>query len=58
MMKESFVKDPYIRVLLERRDEIKNEMNKLQAEYQAIGELITRDYRHRNSMRIDEEREL
>lgn len=49
------VKDPYIRVLLDRREEIKNEINKLQAEYSAIGELIRRDYNHNHPMEIEGE---
>lgn len=50
------VKDPYIRVLLDRREEIKNEINKLQAEYSAIGELIRRDYNHRHPHPLDIEK--
>lgn len=39
------VKDPCIRILLERREELKKEIIKLQTEYKAIGEIITREYR-------------
>lgn len=52
-MSNNCVKDPYIRTLLDRREEIKNQINKLSAEYQAIGELIRRDYDHNHSFKIE-----
>lgn len=52
------VKDPYIRVLLDRREEIRKEINKLEAEYKAIGELIMRDYKHTHPFKYEyDERE-
>lgn len=51
-MSNKFVNDPMIKVLLNRREEIKNKVNKLQAEYQAIGELIKRDYEHNHPLEI------
>jgi hypothetical protein len=48
------VKDPYVRVLLDRRDEIKKQVNKLQAEYQALGELIRREYARAHSLEMEE----
>jgi hypothetical protein len=42
-MSNELVKDPAIKILLDRREEIRKEVNKLQAEYAAIGELISRD---------------
>lgn len=51
-MSNKCVNDPYIRVLLDRREEIKNKINKLQAEYQAIGVLIRRDYDHNHPLKI------
>jgi len=43
-MSNMFVKDPYVKVLLDRREELKQEINKLDAEYQAIGELLLRNH--------------
>lgn len=36
-----------IKILLNRREEIKEELNKLNAEYKAIGDLITELYKYR-----------
>lgn len=41
-MGNEIVKDKDIRILLDRREEILNEVNKLQAEYSAIEHILTR----------------
>ena len=46
-MGNEIVKDKSVRVLLDRRAEILEQINKLQAEYSAIEDLIRRDYNHR-----------
>ncbi len=46
-MGNELVKDKSVRVLLDRRAEILEQINKLQAEYSAIEDLIRRDYKHR-----------
>lgn len=40
------VKDDSIRILLDRREEIRNEINKLEAEYGALGDILTRVYNY------------
>lgn len=55
-MANKCVKDPSIRILLDRREEIRKEVNKLQAEYQAIGDLITREYKRKYTPDKEEER--
>jgi hypothetical protein len=46
-MGNELVKDKSVRILLDRRAEILEQINKLQAEYSAIEDLIMRDYRHK-----------
>ncbi len=43
-MGNELVKDKSVRVLLDRRAEIRETINKLEAEYSAIEDLIRRDY--------------
>ena len=43
-MSNELVKDKHVRALLDRREEIVNTINKLQAEYTAIGELLRREH--------------
>lgn len=45
-MGNELVKDKSVRVLLDRREELRVKINKLQAEYSAIEDLIMRDYKH------------
>lgn len=57
-MSNKFMNEPSIKILLDRREEIRNEVNKLQAEYSAIGELIRQSYNKKNIIieKDDEER--
>lgn len=54
-MENKSVNDPYVKILLDRRAEIKTEINKLRNEYSAIGELIRRDYDHKHPFKIEGE---
>lgn len=56
-MGNKLVKDESIRILLNRREEIRNQINKLQAEYSAIEDLIMRDYRHKQEMKREDDLE-
>ena len=47
-MGNELVKDKSVRILLDRRTEILEKINKLQAEYSAIEDLIRRDYNHKH----------
>lgn len=47
-MGNDLVKDKSVRILLDRRAEILVQINKLQAEYSAIEDLIRRDYNHKH----------
>lgn len=47
-MGNDLVKDKSVRILLDRRAEILAQINKLQAEYSAIEDLIRRDYNHKH----------
>jgi hypothetical protein len=55
-MGNELVKDKSVRILLDRRAEILNQINKLQAEYSAIEDLIMRDYKHKQEKEEGEER--
>ena len=55
-MGNELVKDKSVRILLDRREEIRREINKLQAEYSAIEDLIMRDYRHNRNNKKGMER--
>ena len=47
------VKDKSTRVLLDRRAEIRAEINKLEAEYQAIGDVLMKIYNYEHLKKID-----
>ena len=47
-MGNDLVRDKSVRILLDRRAEILAQINKLQAEYSAIEDLIRRDYNHKH----------
>lgn len=47
-MGNDLVKGKSVRILLDRRAEILAQINKLQAEYSAIEDLIRRDYNHKH----------
>ena len=51
MVSEKVVKDPTIRALLNRREEILNEINKLQIEYSAIGNILHENYHYREQIK-------
>lgn len=53
-MNNKIINDPVIKILLERREEIRKEINKLQEEYMAIGELVSRDQRVRRNKEEEE----
>ena len=53
-MGNELVKDKSVRILLDRREEIRQQINKLQAEYSAIEDLIRRDYNHRHEKKGEE----
>jgi hypothetical protein len=55
-MGNELVKDKSVRILLDRRAEILEQINKLQAEYSAIEDLIMRDYKHKQEHKKGEER--
>ena len=47
-MGNDLTKDKSVRILLDRRAEILAQINKLQAEYSVIEDLIRRDYNHKH----------
>lgn len=49
----ALVKDKSTRVLLNRRAEIRAEINKLEAEYQAIGDVLMKIYNYEHQKKID-----
>ena len=49
----ALVKDKSTRVLLDRRAEIRAEINKLEAEYQAIGDVLMKIYNYEHQKKID-----
>lgn len=51
------VKDKSTRVLLDRRAEIRAEINKLEAEYQAIGDVLMKIYNYEHYKKIDSHEE-
>lgn len=55
-MGNELVKDKSVRILLDRRAEILEQINKLQAEYSAIEDLIMRDYKYKQEHKKGEER--
>lgn len=55
-MGNELVKDKSVRILLDRRAEIRKEINKLEAEYSAIEDMLMRDYRHRQEKKKGVER--
>ncbi len=55
-MGNELVKDKSVRILLDRRAEILAQINKLQAEYSAIEDLIRRDYNHKQENKKGVER--
>lgn len=55
MISNKIVKDESIRVLLERRAEILKTINSLEAEYSAIGDILTRVH-HLELYKIENEK--
>ena len=49
----ALVKDKSTRVLLNRRAEIRAEINKLESEYQAIGDVLMKIYNYEHQKKID-----
>lgn len=49
----ALVKDKSTRVLLDRRAEIRAEINKLESEYQAIGDVLMKIYSYEHQKKID-----
>ena len=50
MVNENVVKDPTIRALLNRREEILEQINKLQIEYSAIGNMLQEKHNLKNKL--------
>ena len=54
----ALVKDKDTRILLDRRAEIREQINKLEAEYQAIEHILMKAYRHNNPTGIEIDMEI
>ena len=50
MVNENVVKDPTVRALLNRREEILEQINKLQIEYSAIGNILQENHNLKNKL--------
>lgn len=48
------LKDPFIKPLLDRREEIKPTINKLEAEYEAIGKILIENHNLKNILKQKE----
>lgn len=52
-MSNKFIKDDNVKILLDRREEIKNTINKLELEYSAIGNLLRKIYDYEHNKPLD-----